>query len=183
MGLNDLSNDDCDIDRLPTLAELLHDSDLVITGKVNKLTVDDFSVSIDYVLKGSFAETIFKIHDHELDNGCYEEPLAKYLQGEEFVIIFLTQKEGVYRINDEWNLIKCENQNDYTKKNGEIRQILRTGENKRKRENSEKAATDLTNVELMEQRGFLAQGILTRKKAKRIQEIDMELIRKTTQQR
>lgn len=177
MYLNDESegDSDCDIDATPTLAERMQGSDLIIAGTIDKSTAGDFTVLVEHVLKGNFSKNIFTIQDKDIDNGCYDEALAKYIKAGEFVMLFLVRKGNHHLIDAEWNIVKYTNKNahDYRKDAGYIKKSFQSNENKRKRglvESQDDIAT--TVFLLMEERSSLFRSVLTRGRAKRVKEID-----------
>ena len=153
MNSNDENEDgsDCDIDGTPTLTERMRDSDLIIAGTINKSKAGNFTVLIEQVLKGNFAKNIFTIQDKAIDNGCYDEALAKHIKRGDFVMLFLVRKENQYLIEAEWNIVKYTNKNDhgYRKDSGYIKQSLQSSDNKRKRASAESQDNTTTTVSLL----------------------------------
>ena len=174
--MNSDNGSDDDVENIP-LSQKIVDSDLIIVGTILQSESGKFSLLVQSVLKGAFSEAIFEIQDKELDNGCYEEALSAYMDSGDLAIIFLTQKGNTYLIEYEWNVIRYKNKGDCSKDVNAILQDLKIGEKKRKREIAE--AQEMTPAivsALIEERNSLLQGgVVTRKKTKRVAEIDMEL--------
>ena len=160
-----------------SLAQKVENSDLIIAGTILQSKSGKISLLIQSVLKGTFSDDIFEIQDKELDNGCYEEALKTYINSGDLAILFLTQKRDTYLIEYGWNVIKYENKIDYSNDVNVILQDLQAGQKKRKREavETQEVTPAIVSALIEERNSLLHGGIVTRKKAKRAAEIDIEL--------
>lgn len=165
---NDSFGGDDDVDSYPTLEEMTEASDLIIAGILKRASDHSYCIKIDTVMKGPLQGNRFPIKESMLDNGCYEEPIGRFVTIDAHVIAFLTKEKGAYLIAYDWNLAHYKGKADYIQA---LTQVSKTLHGQQEAKMSSTSTARLKG--LFARRDFLLQGPQTRSRVKDIESVNV----------